>query len=83
MQNQRFVVSPVKKLLVRQWFLLLYSILSMSVANLVAIRNKLLYLLCSQQGGAKMKPVPKLCLLSIVSPGRCLFSHMDQSLLRF
>ena len=60
MQNQRYVVSPVKKLLVRQWFLLLYSMVSMSVANLVAIGNKSVYLLCSQQGGAKNETSPHI-----------------------
>ena len=49
-----------KNLLVRQWFLLLYSILSLSVANLVAIGNKLFCLLCSQQRGAKNETSPQI-----------------------
>lgn len=58
------------------------SILSMSVANLVAIGNKLLYLLCSQQG-CKVEQSPNYAFCLCNAPGRCLFSHMDQSLLRF
>ena len=68
MQNQRYVVSPVKKLLVRQWFLLLYSIVSMSVANLVAIGNKSVYLLCSQQGGAKNETSPQIMPFCLLCP---------------